>query len=172
MGFGSRQPEYPLSHVLNLLTSHERFLSEDVQPLLDSYGFTDVDAVVSPSWLKGVQGGKWLSWCRFQQNEFTSQLLPPLESRLRHQIPQLLEMPPVLAHTVYQTLDFDAMLKSRDYAPRGAVSLDEWHGLSEIILGNKAWFNSWLEGERECEQSIGSWSSNPALICLVDFLFL
>lgn len=41
------QPEYPLSHVLNLLTSHERFLSEDIQPLLDSYGFTDVDAVVS-----------------------------------------------------------------------------------------------------------------------------
>ncbi len=140
--------------MLNLLTSHERFLSEDIQPLLDSYGFTDVDAVVSILPSMPLLLGSSADYPRRAQNEFTSQLLPPLESRLRHHIPQLLEMPPVLAHTVYQTLDFDAMLRSRDYAPRGAVSLDEWAGLSEVILGNKEWFDKWLDGERECKSTL------------------
>lgn len=44
-----RQPEYPLSHVLNLLSAHERFLGEDIQELLDTHGFAHVDAVVRAS---------------------------------------------------------------------------------------------------------------------------
>lgn len=41
------QPEYPLSHVLNLLTAHERFLKEEVQGILDANGFREVSAMVS-----------------------------------------------------------------------------------------------------------------------------
>lgn len=43
------QPEYPLAHVLNLLTTHERFIGEDIQDLLDSNGFSHIDAVVGSS---------------------------------------------------------------------------------------------------------------------------
>ncbi|GJN87986.1 hypothetical protein Rhopal_000941-T1 [Rhodotorula paludigena] len=134
------KPEYPLSHVLNLLTAHERFLGEDIQYLLDMNGFEHIDAV----------------------NEFTSLLLPPLASRLRHHLPQLLSMPPVLAHTVYQVVEFDQQLRSRGYRPRVWPTVrregdeleleeedDEWEGLSETILGRQEWFDRWLEGERE-----------------------
>ncbi|GEM09225.1 rint-1 family protein [Rhodotorula toruloides] len=132
------KPEYPLSHVLNLLTAHERFLSEDIQFLLDSNGFDHIDAV----------------------NEFTSLLLPPLASRLRHHLPQLLAMPPILAHTVYQVVEFDQQLRSRGYRPRTWPTVlpegeepeeeeGEWEGLSETILGRQEWFERWLDGERE-----------------------
>lgn len=42
------KPEYALSHVLNLITTHERFLSNEIQDLLDQNGFEHIDAVVSP----------------------------------------------------------------------------------------------------------------------------
>ncbi|GAA5831097.1 hypothetical protein JCM11251_005141 [Rhodosporidiobolus azoricus] len=134
------KPEYPLSHVLNLLTAHERFLSEDIQYLLDSNGFEHIDAV----------------------NEFTTLLLPPLSSRLRHHLPQLLSMPPVLAHTVYQVVEFDQQLRGRGYRPRTLPTVlqegeqapeyeeeGEWEGLCETILGRQEWFERWVEGEKE-----------------------
>ncbi|GAA5905863.1 hypothetical protein JCM8208_003360 [Rhodotorula glutinis] len=133
------KPEYPLSHVLNLLTAHERFFGEDIQYLLDSNGFEHIDAI----------------------NEFTSLLLPPLASRLRHHLPQLLSMPPVLAHTVYQVVEFDQQLRSRGYRPRTWPTVlrpdevppeedeSEWEGLGETILGRDEWFSRWLDGERE-----------------------
>lgn len=97
------------------------------------------------------------------QNEFTSLLLPPLVSRLRHHLPQLLSMPPVLAHTVYQVVEFDQQLRSRGYKPRTwpiVLKPDEqvqeeegeWEGLSETILGRQEWFDKWIDGERECER--------------------
>ncbi|GAA5849815.1 hypothetical protein JCM5353_008618 [Sporobolomyces roseus] len=129
------KPEYPLSHVLNLLTAHERFLSEDIQYLLSMNGFDHLDAV----------------------NEFTSLLLPPLASRLRHHLPQLLSIPPILAHTVYQVVEFDQVLRGRGYRPRIVLNeegqmveeQEEWEGLSEVILGRREWFERWLDGERE-----------------------
>lgn len=72
-------------------------------------------------------------------------------------------MPPVLAHTVYQVVEFDQQLRSRGYRPRVWPTVrregdelelededDEWEGLSETILGRQEWFDRWLEGEREC----------------------
>ncbi|KAM0792870.1 hypothetical protein ACM66B_002633 [Microbotryomycetes sp. NB124-2] len=119
------KPEYPLSHVLNLLTAHERFLNEEVQELLDENGFSEVKAV----------------------NEFTTLLLPPLTIRVKHHMPQLLDMPPILAHTIFQLLEFDEVLRRRGYRPRGLKG--DWKGLSDIVLGRKDWYSRWLEGERE-----------------------
>ncbi|GAA5871149.1 hypothetical protein JCM16303_001706 [Sporobolomyces ruberrimus] len=134
------KPEYPLSHVLNLLTAHERFLSEDIQYLLSTNGFDHLDAL----------------------NEFTSMLLPPLTTRLRHHLPQLVNLPPILAHTVYQVVEFDQVLRGRGFRMRGTVGTgyteemnaegedgQEWEGLSEVILGRREWFERWLDGERE-----------------------
>lgn len=107
---------------------------------------------------------KLTCYCR-TQNEFTSLLLPPLASRLRHHLPQLLSMPPVLAHTVYQVVHFDQQLRSRGYRPRTWPTVlrpdevppeeddAEWEGLSETILGRDEWFDRWLDGERECESA-------------------
>jgi hypothetical protein len=71
-------------------------------------------------------------------------------------------MPPVLAHTVYQVVEFDQQLRARGYRPRSWPTVlregeqleeeeeGEWEGLSETILGREEWFEQWLEGEREC----------------------
>ncbi|SCV72603.1 BQ2448_4140 [Microbotryum intermedium] len=118
------KPEYPLSHMLNLLSAHDEFLSTEVQTLLDENGFEHVDAII----------------------DFTTLLLPPLAARINHHMPQLLDMPPILAHTIFQVLDFDAVLRSRNYLPRGQTS-EEWKGLSELILGRKEWFDHWLASE-------------------------
>ncbi|GAA6009959.1 hypothetical protein JCM11491_000881 [Sporobolomyces phaffii] len=137
------KPEYPLAHVLNLLTAHERFLTEDVQYLLSTNGFDHLDAL----------------------DEFTTLLVTPLAQRVRHHAPQLVHLPPVLAHTIYQVVEFDQVLRARGYpGPRksGTAEADvvaaaaaaaeergEWEGLSQVILGRREWFEKWLEGERE-----------------------
>lgn len=70
-------------------------------------------------------------------------------------------MPPVLAHTVYQVVEFDQQLRSRGFKPRTWPTVlrpdegiqedgSEWEGLSETILGRQEWFDRWLDGEREC----------------------
>lgn len=88
------------------------------------------------------------------QDEFTTLLLPSLSARLQHHIPQLLSLPPVLAHTIYQTLEFDGVLRSRNYRPRGHVG--DWEGLSQVILGKREWFDRWVEGEKACTFSFFS----------------
>lgn len=71
-------------------------------------------------------------------------------------------MPPVLAHTVYQVVEFDQQLRARGYKPRSWPTVlrpdeevpedtSEWEGLSETILGREESFAKWLDGERECE---------------------
>lgn len=143
------QPEYPLSHVLNLLSAHDRFIREDIQALLDQNGLSGIDAMVSHprhSFLHIVKTDS-VSAIRMQ-NDFTTLLLPLLAARLRHHIPQLLALPPILAHTIYQTLEFDGVLRSRGYRLRATST--EWAGLTEVILGKREWFEKWVEGERAC----------------------
>lgn len=66
-------------------------------------------------------------------------------------MPQLVELPSILAHTIYQTLEFDNALAGRVYVPRGA---ERWYGLSEVILGRPEWFNRWLNAEKDCASSV------------------
>ncbi|KAI0639079.1 TIP-1 family-domain-containing protein [Trametes polyzona] len=90
------------------------------------------------------------------QREFTLQLLPVLERKLRRTIPALLAHSPILAwHTIYQALAFDTALKDEGFDLPGttAVSAEDtekhWDGVSEVILGKKEWFEAWVEGERK-----------------------
>jgi hypothetical protein len=62
----------------------------------------------------------------------------------------------LLAHTIYQALTFDATVIDQGFqlqattAARGDL-VNNWQGVSEVILGNVEWFESWLNGERKCE---------------------
>jgi hypothetical protein len=82
---------------------------------------------------------------------------------LKHRFPHLFPHPPLLAHTVYQTVVFDESIKRggfnssrtwkalrrRNGATEGA--LDGWQGLTEEILNTDDWFERWWQGEKECE---------------------
>jgi hypothetical protein len=68
----------------------------------------------------------------------------------------LLTHPPLLAHTIYQALAFDASLQEDGFSLSGTLSgrydADaEWKGISDVILGRKEWFDIWVEGEKACE---------------------
>lgn len=88
-------------------------------------------------------------------------LLPLLERKLKRTVPSLLSHPPVLAHTIYESLAFDSALREDNFdingtsaerdAADGESKPNGWEGISDVILGRKEWFETWLEGERECE---------------------
>ena len=98
----------------------------------------------------------------FYQREFTFLLLPLLSRKLKKTIPLLLKHPSLLAHTIYQTLLFDSALTKEGFLLQGTSSSDsgaEWAGISEIILGNSDWFETWLAGEKDCK-----------FFCLIDLV--
>lgn len=91
------------------------------------------------------------------QREFTLQLLPVLERKLRRTVPALLAHPPILAHTIYQALAFDTALRDEGFDLPGTTAATpedkekHWEGISELVLGKKEWFEAWVEGERQCK---------------------
>ncbi|KLO20039.1 hypothetical protein SCHPADRAFT_863786 [Schizopora paradoxa] len=136
---GSRQtnrldkPEWYFAHILNLTHEHRRFMDNVVQRLLHNSPFEALNA-----------------W-----REFTRLLLPIVSRKLRRSVPSILTNPPLLAHTVYQCLAFDDALRDAGFSFVGTSAQttsskpEDWEGCSEIILGNKEWFESWLAGEQK-----------------------
>ncbi|KAJ3971227.1 TIP-1 family-domain-containing protein [Lentinula raphanica] len=128
------KPEWYFTHILNAAHDQRAFMEHVVQLLLDSAGYSNINA-----------------W-----REFTRLLLPILTNKLKRTVPSLLPHPSLLAHTVYQALQFDAALKEEGFELEGTSSVtktggdvsEPWTGVSEIILGKKEWFDAWLEGEK------------------------
>lgn len=93
------------------------------------------------------------------QDEFTSLLLPILAKKLRRTVPVLLPHPSLLAHTIYQALAFDAALRDEGFqislttSAKHELDEDRWEGISEVILGQKDWFEAWVDGENKCMSS-------------------
>jgi hypothetical protein len=84
------------------------------------------------------------------QSEFTTSLLSILERKLKQTIPSLLPHPSLLAHTIYQTLLFDTALAEEGFKSSNASAEGQWEGVSNIILGNAEWFDTWLLAEQKC----------------------
>jgi len=88
------------------------------------------------------------------QKEFTQLLFPLLSRKLRKTVPLLLDHPSLLAHTIYEALTFDSALMEEGFDAQGTSLVDEankWEGISEVILGNPDWFESWLTAEKACK---------------------
>ncbi|KAI9444970.1 TIP-1 family-domain-containing protein [Lactarius indigo] len=125
------KPEWYFTHILNISHEHRPFFDTVVQSLLLSTKFGEVDA-----------------W-----REFTCNLLPLLTRHIKRTIPSLLSHPPLLAHTIYQALTFDASLREAGFSlsrtlSQRSIGNTDWQGVSEVILGRKEWFDRWVEGEK------------------------
>ena len=108
-----------------------------------------------------------------KQSEFVLLLLPLLTRKIKRTVPSLLAHPPLLAHTIYQALVFDAALLEEGFTiqgtsasqggktsePRAEGGVGKWVGVSNAILGRKEWFDAWLAGEKQCEYGNFSLSS-------------
>ncbi|KAG1754984.1 RINT-1 family protein [Suillus paluster] len=124
------KPEWYLSHIMNVAHDHRPFMENVIQRLLLGTKYQRVDA-----------------W----QNYITL-LVPILERKLRRTVPTLLSHPALLAHTVYQTLIFDSNMRELGYefvVSAEAKKSEEKGGVSSVILGQKEWFDAWLEGEKK-----------------------
>ncbi|KAJ7225939.1 RINT-1 family protein [Mycena pura] len=133
------KPEWYFTHVLNVMHEHRPFMEAVIQPILLS---TDYRGIVA--------------W-----REFTLLLFPLLSRKIRRSMPSLLPHPPLLAHTIYQALLFDAAVREENFAlggtsARNVVNADEsdkWDGISDVILGKEEWFFAWLNGEKQFAES-------------------
>jgi len=62
----------------------------------------------------------------------------------------------MLAHTIYQTLAFDASIRDEGFTLAGTSEgrdlsqTPEWEGVADIILGKKEAFDAWVDGETAC----------------------
>ena len=89
--------------------------------------------------------------------EFATLLFPILARKVKRSMNQLLRDPRLLAQTIYQALAFDSQLIEDGFSLAGTYTSRKdsehanWEGISDVILGNKEWFDAWLEAERECE---------------------
>ncbi|KAJ6604224.1 TIP-1 family-domain-containing protein [Mycena vulgaris] len=124
------KPEWYFTHVLNVLHEHRPFMETVIQPLLSA---TEHRGIVA--------------W-----REFTLLLFPLLSRKLRRSMPSLLPYPPLLAHTIYQTLVFDAAVGEEGFSLTGTSAQDKgdkWDGISDVILGKEEWFAAWMDGEKQ-----------------------
>lgn len=76
-------------------------------------------------------------------------LLTPLRRKLASTMPSLLDHPSLLAHTVFQALTFDADLAESFPASLSVLGGAGTRKISDDILDNSAWFNRWLDGEKD-----------------------
>ncbi|EST05340.1 RINT-1/TIP-1 [Kalmanozyma brasiliensis GHG001] len=76
-------------------------------------------------------------------------LLTPLRRKLASTMPSLLDHPSLLAHTVFQSLTFDADLCSTFPPSLTVLHSAGTRKLSDDILDNPLWFNRWLDGEKQ-----------------------
>jgi hypothetical protein len=95
---------------------------------------------------------------QMQQREFVLLLHPLLSRKLRRSMASLIPHPPLLAHTIYQALVFDAAMREQGFHLEGTTSEERsgagtatksWTGISDVILGNQEWFEAWLAGEKK-----------------------
>ncbi|KAF7340034.1 hypothetical protein MVEN_01921300 [Mycena venus] len=126
------KPEWYFTHVLNAMHEHRPFMESVIQPLLSS---TEHRGIVA--------------W-----REFTLLLFPLLSRKLRRSMPSLLPRPPLLAHTIYQALVFDAAVTENGFSLAGTSAAagetsDTWDGVSDVILGKEEWFAAWMDGEKQ-----------------------
>ena len=142
------QPEWFFAHILNAITDHAQFLRNDVQTLLNEAHIT-------------TSSGRRIDALA----DFISALLKPLEAKIRRSILQLLDMnvPNLIAHTIYQAMSFDAALRAIiDYQPRyiddvatphklTRSTMHKWRGTADIILGNRTWYDGWKDAEKKCK---------------------
>ncbi|KAJ3509803.1 hypothetical protein NLJ89_g5024 [Agrocybe chaxingu] len=136
---GSRQtnklekPEWYFTHIQNVSHEHALFMNNIIQRLLEKTEYKHFSA-----------------W-----KEFTLFLFPLLSRKLRKTVPILLDHPSLFAHTIYETLAFDSAMREEGFTLEGTSAGAnqengvKWEGISDAILGNADWFETWLEGEKQ-----------------------
>jgi RAD50-interacting protein 1 len=127
------KPEYFLSHVLDLLDTHNDFILDYMQPILDQRSRTsDLDDTMYTD----------------AMSEFITALLPMVSAKCLSLLPQISASPSLLSHFVHELMSFDTTLRdSWAYTPVPRV-LADWKGLTWSMLTTHGYFATWLQVEK------------------------
>ena len=127
------KPEYFLSHVLDLLDSHNDFMLGYMQPILDQRSrTTDLDDTMYTD----------------ATSAFVTALLPMVSTKCLSLLPQISTNPSLLSHFIHELMSFDTTLRdSWAYTPVPQVLLD-WKGLTWSMLTIHGYFEAWLNVEK------------------------
>ncbi|CCF52651.1 hypothetical protein NDA14_007621 [Ustilago hordei] len=138
------KPEWFLSHIAALIKSQAPLFSPAIHKVPGSGG-----PVVR---LNRAYANSSPSHRTYRHIDTTAELLHGLLTPLRHKLastlPALLDHPSLLAHTIFQTLTFDADLSSQFPPSLAVLNGAGTHSLASDILDNPTCFNRWLEGEK------------------------
>ena len=81
-------------------------------------------------------------------NEFITALLPTLQQKIDHILPELIKNDRLLSHFVHENLAFDSALRKQYlYLPYGDK---QWDGLVQHSLKSQRVFALWKNAEKEC----------------------
>lgn len=117
------KPEWYLQHVKNTISTHMPFIMTTIQPIMETI---KQDKVI------------------YAKDQFIRGLLQDVTRKLEKTMPELLNHPNWLSHTIHQVLLFDRSLQEE-------FAYDQYTALSNVILGNSTWFNAWFQAEKSCK---------------------
>ncbi|KAJ1533838.1 hypothetical protein HK096_004685 [Nowakowskiella sp. JEL0078] len=123
------KPEWMFSHILSVITQHSSFLRDQIQPILDDFGFYQYDAK-----LEFIYGLELLAM-----------------KKIISDVPLLLEDLSLLSHTISETMIFAKALRDThgynplEYNPTHSSIKDS--GIISIFTENEQWFQIWLDSE-------------------------
>ncbi|KAG1106734.1 hypothetical protein G6F42_016631 [Rhizopus arrhizus] len=119
------KPEWYLQHVKNTISTHMPFIMTTIQPIMETI---KQDKVI------------------YAKDQFIRGLLQDVTRKLEKTMPELLNHPNWLSHTIHQVLLFDRSLQEE-------FAYDQYTALSNVILGNSTWFNAWFQAEKSFAQA-------------------
>lgn len=129
------QPEYFLSHVLDLINNFGGFFISSLQPIFDE---------------KAHAVGPDLAWnFNNASHAYITALLPMLRQKIITFLPQISKHPQLLSHLVHELMTFDNDVReSWNYLP-DPYSEDNWKGITWDVLTKEGWFDRWLQVEKD-----------------------
>jgi RAD50-interacting protein 1 len=80
--------------------------------------------------------------------EFITVLLPILQRKFDHILPDLRKNGSLLSHFMHESLSFDSVIREKYlYIPTGS---DKWEGITQYFLRSPATFKTWRDAEKDC----------------------
>lgn len=130
------KPEYFLSHVIDILDTHNDFVLDYIQPVLQEFFMTSA-LTFEPTYLDATSA-------------FITALLPMLRTKLTTLLPLLSDDPKLLSHLIHQLMAFDDTIRdSWHYSPSGTSTTTIWRGLTSFVLTTHSLFPRWLQLEKD-----------------------
>lgn len=129
------KPEWYLQHVKNTISTHMPFVMTTIQPIMETI---NQDKVI------------------YAKDQFICGLLQDVTRKLEKTMPELLNHPNWLSHTIHQVLQFDKSLQEE-------FAYDQQTALSSVILDNSSWFNAWFQAEKACKCVLSNQTHSPLL---------